>query len=220
MPARLVPLIPGSAPIVPLSRPVLLVGRHPECDVRFDLPSVSRRHCCLALAYDRLTIRDLGSRHGVRVNGEPRDESRLQSGDEIAIGPLLFRFEDEPGPPPACGQPRRGQAQGRDDAPEPSRHAGRRRRPHAPERAVPALCRLVRTPQDAPPPASELPLADSSTCLRTSSGRYFTGSVPWLSDGLVVAAERELFALLALDRLPQPVEGRRGRRNRSRAGRT
>ena len=100
MPARLVPLIPGSAPIVPQGRPVLLVGRHPECDVRFDLPTVSRRHCCLALAYDRVTIRDLGSRHGIRINGEPREESRLQPGDEIAIGPLLFRFEDEPSPAP------------------------------------------------------------------------------------------------------------------------
>jgi pSer/pThr/pTyr-binding forkhead associated (FHA) protein len=100
MPARLVPLIPGSAPIVPLGRPVLLVGRHPECDVRFDLPTVSRRHCCLALAYDRVTIRDLGSRHGIRINGEPCEESRLRSGDEIAIGPLLFRFEDEPPPAP------------------------------------------------------------------------------------------------------------------------
>ena len=101
MPARLVPLIAGSAPIVPLGRPVLMIGRHPECDVRFDLPTVSRRHCCLALAYDRVTIRDLGSRHGVRVNGELRDESRLQTGDEIAIGPLLFRFEDEPPAPRA-----------------------------------------------------------------------------------------------------------------------
>ena len=100
MPARLVPLIPGSAPIVPLGRPVLLVGRHPECDIRFDLPTISRRHCCVALAYDRVTIRDLGSRHGIRINGEPREESRLQPGDEIAIGPLLFRFEDEPTPAP------------------------------------------------------------------------------------------------------------------------
>lgn len=96
MPARFVPLTPGSAPVVLLQKPVLLIGRHPECDVRFDLPSISRRHCCLALAYDRVTIRDLGSRNGVYVNGELLDEARLHNGDEIAIGPLLFRFEDEP----------------------------------------------------------------------------------------------------------------------------
>ena len=100
MPARLVPLIPGSAPVVPLQRPVLLVGRHPECDIRFDLPAISRRHCCLALAYDRITIKDLGSRHGIQVNGEILDEFRLHPGDEVAIGPLLFRLEDETVAPP------------------------------------------------------------------------------------------------------------------------
>lgn len=100
MSARLLPLTPGSAPIISLQRPVLLVGRHPECDVRFDLPSISRRHCCLAIAYDRISIRDLGSRHGVWVNGVRSEESQLKSGDEIAIGPLLFRLEEEAPPPP------------------------------------------------------------------------------------------------------------------------
>jgi pSer/pThr/pTyr-binding forkhead associated (FHA) protein len=110
MPARLIPLTPGTAPIVPLQRPVLLVGRHPECDVRFDLPAISRRHCCVALVDDRPTIRDLGSRHGVWVNGVRSDEAHLRPGDEIAIGPLLFRFEDEeaarrPPPRPAASLP-------------------------------------------------------------------------------------------------------------------
>jgi predicted component of type VI protein secretion system len=100
MQARLVPLTPGSAQPVNLSRPVLLVGRHPECDVRIDLPQVSRRHCCIALAYDRLTIRDLGSRHGIRVNGRQVEEARLFAGDEIAIGHIIYRLEDNTPPPP------------------------------------------------------------------------------------------------------------------------
>jgi predicted component of type VI protein secretion system len=100
MTAQLVPLPSNPTPPIALQRPVLLVGRHPECDVRIDLPQVSRRHCCLALAYDRATIRDLGSRHGVRVNGRIIDEARLHPGDEIAIGHLLYRFEDEPPAPP------------------------------------------------------------------------------------------------------------------------
>ncbi len=109
MPARLVPLTSGSAPVVSLQRPVLLVGRHPECDIRLDLPSISRRHCCFALAYDRLTVRDLGSRHGIWVNGVLCDEARLHPGDEIAIGPLLFRFEEDappmlPAPQPAVSK--------------------------------------------------------------------------------------------------------------------
>src|SRR3954470_7688223 len=94
MSARLVPLTPGTAPTIPLQRPVLLIGRHPECDVRIDLPKVSRRHCCIALAYDRLIIRDLGSRNGLRVNGEMVDEATLRHGDEVAIGPLIFRVEE------------------------------------------------------------------------------------------------------------------------------
>jgi predicted component of type VI protein secretion system len=107
MPARLVPLIAGSAPTISLHRPVLLIGRHPDCDVRLDLPAISRRHCCVALAYDRLTIRDLGSRHGTRVNGALIEESRLVPGDEIAIGPLIYRFDDPtaiPAAPPAKPQ--------------------------------------------------------------------------------------------------------------------
>lgn len=92
---RIVPLVKGSAPSIALYRPVLLIGRHPECDVRIDSPKVSRRHCCLATAYDRILIRDLGSRNGVRVNGELQEEATLQSGDELAIGPILFRLEEE-----------------------------------------------------------------------------------------------------------------------------
>jgi pSer/pThr/pTyr-binding forkhead associated (FHA) protein len=90
---RLVPLIKKSAPIIDLQRPILLIGRHLDCDVRLNTPKISRRHCCVAMAYDRLLIRDLGSRNGVRLNGRVIEEARLESGDEIAIGPILFRLE-------------------------------------------------------------------------------------------------------------------------------
>ena len=106
MPARLVPLNAGAAPIVPLQRPVLLIGRHPECDVRLDSPQVSRRHCCVALAYDRVVIRDLGSRHGVRLNGQAVEEAQIRPGDEIAIGPWIYRYEDLPTPAHPLGPPR------------------------------------------------------------------------------------------------------------------
>lgn len=94
MAIRLVPLKPGTSPTIVVQRPVVLVGRHPECDVRIDLLKISRRHCCLALAYDRVVIRDLGSRNGLRVNGAVVEESFLHPGDTVAIGPVLFRVED------------------------------------------------------------------------------------------------------------------------------
>lgn len=96
MPARLVPLTSGTAPPIPLERPVLLIGRHPECDIALNLPSVSRRHCCVVQASERLVIRDLGSRHGIRVNGRRVDEQQLRPGDEVAIAHLLYRLEVVP----------------------------------------------------------------------------------------------------------------------------
>ena len=93
---QLVPLKPGTAPVIVLQRPVVLIGRHLECDARIESAKVSRRHCCVAMAYDRVIARDLGSRNGLRVNGRLVEESRLQPGDEVAIGPILFRFEGQP----------------------------------------------------------------------------------------------------------------------------
>src|ERR1700748_1399377 len=103
MSAQLAPLNGGAFPAIPLQRPVLLIGRHPECDVRLDLPKISRRHCCVALAYERVMIRDLGSRNGLRVTGRLIEEVQLHPGDEIAIGPVLYRVENfQPAPAPVA----------------------------------------------------------------------------------------------------------------------
>jgi pSer/pThr/pTyr-binding forkhead associated (FHA) protein len=106
MSVQLVPINAGSVQSVLISRPVILIGRHPECDVRIDSPQVSRRHCCLALAYDRLTIRDLGSRNGIRVNGQVVEEARLQPGDEVAISQFLYRLDRLETPEPQSRNPK------------------------------------------------------------------------------------------------------------------
>ncbi len=112
MSARLIPLSVDTrtAPIVALQRPVVLIGRHPECDIRIDLPEISRRHCCIALAYERVMIRDLGSRNGLRVNGLRVEEAELHPGDEVAIGQVIYRLEgssSQVAPAKAKPQPRR-----------------------------------------------------------------------------------------------------------------
>ena len=111
--------------VITLQRPVILIGRHLDCDARIDHSKISRRHCCVAIAYDRIILRDLGSRNGIRVNGRKVEEVRLQVGDEVAIGPVLFRFEGQatlqgrpgpagstsrPGPASAASPPVPGQA--------------------------------------------------------------------------------------------------------------
>jgi predicted component of type VI protein secretion system len=101
MPARLVPLTPGAAPPIALERPVILIGRHPECDAHLDFPQISRRHCCVAQVAEAYILRDLGSRNGVHVNGQKIDEARLKPGDEVAIAQFLYRL-DAPDPRPAA----------------------------------------------------------------------------------------------------------------------
>jgi pSer/pThr/pTyr-binding forkhead associated (FHA) protein len=103
---KLTPIVQRSGPTITVQRPILLIGRHPECDLRLDLPKISRRHCCLAAAYDRILIRDLGSRNGVRVNGRVVDETQLFRGDEVAIGPLIYRVEVEGEPSDDAPPPR------------------------------------------------------------------------------------------------------------------
>lgn len=92
MPAYLQPL--GEGRPVCLDKPILFVGRHPECDiVLLNSRKVSRKHCCLALVNDRLRVRDLGSTNGVSVNGERiKKEAQVRIGDELAIGDVVYRL--------------------------------------------------------------------------------------------------------------------------------
>src|SRR5438067_468051 len=84
MPAQLVTLDNGAS--ILLDKPILLVGRHPECDIQIDSRKISRRHCCIAQVSDYLVIRDLGSTNGVCINGVRVIEGRLHPGDEVTIG--------------------------------------------------------------------------------------------------------------------------------------
>src|SRR5580704_7261875 len=93
MPAQLLALSEG--PNILLDKPILLVGRHPECDIQIDSRKISRRHCCIAQVSDYLVVRDLGSTNGVRVNGTRVVEGRLAPGDELTIGSHRYRVSWE-----------------------------------------------------------------------------------------------------------------------------
>src|SRR2546421_9605573 len=84
MPAQMVALTEG--PNILLDKPILLFGRHPECDIQIDSRKISRRHCCIAQVSDYLVVRDLGSTNGIRINGVRVLEGRLHGGDELTIG--------------------------------------------------------------------------------------------------------------------------------------
>src|SRR5205085_10974380 len=56
---------------IPLDRPSLVLGRSSECDVVLKGPEVSRRHCRIECEREQVTVEDLGSAQGTRVNGAP-----------------------------------------------------------------------------------------------------------------------------------------------------
>jgi predicted component of type VI protein secretion system len=89
MPAQLVALDHG--PSILLDKPILLLGRHPECDIQIDSRKISRRHCCIAQVSDYLVVRDLGSTNGIRINGVRIVEGRLAAGDELTIGNYRYK---------------------------------------------------------------------------------------------------------------------------------
>jgi sigma-B regulation protein RsbU (phosphoserine phosphatase) len=76
----------------------ILVGRHPDCDVVLDMPSVSRQHCAITVTDAEATVEDLRSRNGTLLNGVPLTASRrLEHGDELAIcGQRLAFLEESP----------------------------------------------------------------------------------------------------------------------------
>lgn len=96
MPAQLLALTDG--PSILLDKPILLLGRHGECDIQLNSRKVSRRHCCIAQVNDYLVVRDLGSTNGVRINGQRVLEGKLNGGDELTVGNFRYQvYLDTPG---------------------------------------------------------------------------------------------------------------------------
>jgi pSer/pThr/pTyr-binding forkhead associated (FHA) protein len=93
MPPQLQALTEG--PNILLDKPILLLGRHQECDIQLGSRKVSRRHCCLAQVNDHFVVRDLGSTNGIRINGVRVLEGSLIPGDELTIGNQRYQLNWE-----------------------------------------------------------------------------------------------------------------------------
>lgn len=98
MPVTLVALSEG--PNLTLDKPVMLLGRHDECDIQLHSGKVSRRHCIIAFVDEKVIIRDLGSTNGILINGERVPEGPLNNGDEVAIGNFCYRVRFDDGERP------------------------------------------------------------------------------------------------------------------------
>jgi predicted nucleic acid-binding Zn-ribbon protein len=82
----------GELIVVPLTREWTRVGRSLAADVRFDDPTVSRRHALIVRQADGVRVLDDRSLNGVFVNGERIEWRVLKDGDEILVGRYRLGF--------------------------------------------------------------------------------------------------------------------------------
>jgi len=68
------------------------IGRSLAADIRFDDPTVSRRHAMVHRADDVTRVLDDRSLNGVFVNGDRVDMRTLSDGDELTIGRFRLYF--------------------------------------------------------------------------------------------------------------------------------
>jgi hypothetical protein len=82
----------GELRTVALTREWTRIGRSLAADVRFDDPTVSRRHALIVRQADGVRLLDDRSLNGVFVNGARVDGKALQDGDEIVVGRYRLLF--------------------------------------------------------------------------------------------------------------------------------
>jgi predicted nucleic acid-binding Zn-ribbon protein len=82
----------GEMRTVALTREWTRIGRSLAADVRFDDPTVSRRHALIVRHPDGVRVLDDRSLNGVFVNGSRIEGKVLRDGDEIIVGRYRLSF--------------------------------------------------------------------------------------------------------------------------------
>jgi pSer/pThr/pTyr-binding forkhead associated (FHA) protein len=78
---------------LPLPETIFLIGRDRQCHLRPHCQLVSKLHCAIAAWAGKVRVRDLKSRNGTLLNGQPiRGEVVVKDRDQLQVGTLLFEF--------------------------------------------------------------------------------------------------------------------------------
>ena len=85
-------LILGGTKIIPLTQPVVNIGRKLDNQVVVDDPRVSRNHTQMRVIKGRYVIFDLESTGGLFVNGQRTSQSVLYPGDVISLAGVTLVF--------------------------------------------------------------------------------------------------------------------------------
>lgn len=77
---------------VPLTKPLMNLGRSIDNDIVLDAPTVSRQHAQIRWRYGRFVLYDLSSRGRTQVNNQPIRETVLKSGDVISLSSVKLIY--------------------------------------------------------------------------------------------------------------------------------
>lgn len=78
-----------------LTKPVTVVGRHPDCDIVIDNPVVSGRHMLFRQVNRTVYAEDLASTNGTVINGLPVSHQVVHHLDQIEVGRHRLHFFDD-----------------------------------------------------------------------------------------------------------------------------
>lgn len=86
----------GKTTVVPLIRDELTIGRKEGNTIRLTERNVSRRHARLVRSNGSITIEDLNSYNGIRVNGSRiQGRCQIRESDRVQIGDYLIEIKSE-----------------------------------------------------------------------------------------------------------------------------
>jgi len=93
--SRMLVLLDPERPIkYPLFKESMTIGRADVADIQIDNNFLSRLHARIVSTADEVTIEDVESKNGIRVNAKVVTRQALRHGDVVDLGRLRFRFID------------------------------------------------------------------------------------------------------------------------------
>lgn len=96
---------PLAGRILPVRGTSFSIGRGDDNDLVLEDGTVSRRHALVMVEGDGVAVKDLGSRNGIVVGGQPAREGRLKPGDDFMVGRIGLRLLGEEAPVPVAAAP-------------------------------------------------------------------------------------------------------------------
>lgn len=76
-----------------IDRDSTVIGRGENCGLRVPLTDVSRQHCEIIKGEGEIRVRDLASSNGTYVNNRRINETVLNAGDRLKLGPTVFTLQ-------------------------------------------------------------------------------------------------------------------------------